>query len=60
MSIQSEIERILTNIAGAYSVLSANGATMPDAQNTDNLASTIVSVPAAKAMTVEQVREICK
>lgn len=61
MSIQSEIERILANVAEAYSVLSAKGATMPDTQNTENLAETIESLEMveAEAMSIETIREIC-
>lgn len=59
MSIQSEISRISGNVADAYSALSEKGATLPAKQNTDNLASTIESIPTAVAMTVEQIREIC-
>ena len=59
MSIQSEIERISANIAGAYSALSAKGAALPSEQNSANLANTVGSIPTATAMTVEQVRAIC-
>lgn len=45
MSIASEITRISENIANAYTSLSAKGATIPQAQNSDNLADTIDSVP---------------
>lgn len=43
MSIQSEIDRISQNIADTYSVAESAGATMPTAQNSDNLAATVVS-----------------
>lgn len=59
MSIQSEINRISGNVADAYSALSAKGATLPSKQNTDNLPSTIESIPTAEAMTVAQIRAIC-
>jgi hypothetical protein len=44
MSIQSEINRIKTNIANAYRLLEEKGATMPDEKNSDNLVETINSL----------------
>lgn len=44
MSITSEISRIQTNIANAYTVAEAKGATMPVTENSDNLATTIESI----------------
>lgn len=44
MSIPSEINRIKANVAETYSVLEGAGATMPSAQNTDNLAETAASI----------------
>ena len=44
MSIESEINRINSNIATAYSVLATKGATMPDTLNSANLASTIMTI----------------
>ena len=44
MSITSEISRIQTNIADAYTAAEAKGATMPVTENSDNLASTIESI----------------
>ena len=44
MSIQTEIDRINANIAAAYTALAAKGATMPTAQNSDNLEATINSI----------------
>lgn len=52
MSIGSQINRINTNIVKAYDALEKVGATLPIDQNSDNLESTIQSVPsilAAKA-----------
>lgn len=46
MSIASEITRISGNIADAYTSLNAKGATMPQDQNSNNLADTIDSIPA--------------
>ena len=45
MSIASEITRINTNIAAAYTACSDKGATMPQTQNSANLADTIDSIP---------------
>lgn len=44
MSVASEIERISGNIATAYSTAEEMGATMPETQNSDNLASTIATI----------------
>ena len=45
MSIESEITRINNNIAATYTALSAKGATMPETENSANLASTVATVP---------------
>lgn len=49
MTIASEIQRIQTNIANAYTACNNKGATMPATQDSDNLATTInsISVPAS-------------
>lgn len=44
MSIQSQINRIKSNIEDAYDALAAKGATMPQTQNSDNLAQTAQSI----------------
>lgn len=44
MSIVSEINRIKTNISNAYTEAENKGATLPQNQNSDNLASTIQSI----------------
>lgn len=44
MTIASEIQRIKTNIANAYTSCNSKGATMPATQNSDNLATTINSI----------------
>ena len=46
MNAQSEIDRITQNVADTYSALEEKGATMPEEQNSDNLAATARSVPA--------------
>lgn len=45
MSITSEIERIKTNIANAYTELENKGATITGERNSDNLSAVIVEVP---------------
>lgn len=45
MSISSEITRINQNIASAYTACNNKGATMPQTQNSSNLAATITSIP---------------
>lgn len=44
MSIASEITRINNNIASAYTQCQSKGATLPQDQNSDNLATTIASI----------------
>lgn len=44
MSVQSEISRIKSNIEDAYDALASKGATMPQTQNSENLASTAQSI----------------
>lgn len=44
MSVQSEINRIKSNIEDAYDALASKGATMPQTQNSDNLAQTAQSI----------------
>lgn len=44
MSITSEIQRINTNIANAYTELENKGATIPTDKNSNNLASTITTI----------------
>ena len=44
MSIANEIARIKTNIENAYTVCNDEGATMPQTQNSVNLATTISSI----------------
>lgn len=44
MSVQSEINRIKSNIEDAYDALASKGAIMPQTQNSDNLAQTAQSI----------------
>lgn len=46
MTIASEVTRIKTNIAQAYTALEEKGATIPEMKNSDNLAEAIGSVSA--------------
>ena len=45
MSISSEISRIKDNISSAYAALDDMGADTPQAQNSENLRSTIETIP---------------
>ena len=45
MSIQNEINRINQNIANAYSAMGNMGATLPETQNSDNMANTVRTIP---------------
>ena len=45
MSVQSEIDRINGNVASTYSALEEMGATMPEQQNSNNMAATVMTVP---------------
>ena len=49
MSVQSQIDRIESNIAAAYTAAADKGATMPATQDSDNLAATISSIASAPA-----------
>ena len=44
MSIQSEINKLRSNLANSYEAASLKGATLPSAQNFDNLASAISTI----------------
>lgn len=44
MSVLSEINRIKTNIAAAYTAVSASGGTLPTSRNSANLPSAIESI----------------
>lgn len=45
MSIQSEINRINDNIAQTYQVAEQKGATLPETQDSNNLANTVLNIP---------------
>ena len=46
MSVQSEIDRIITAVGSAYSKVSEKGGTVPSSQTVANLATAIDSIPA--------------
>ena len=46
MSVQSEIDRIITAVGNAYSKVSEKGGTVPASQTVSNLATAIGSIPA--------------
>lgn len=49
MSVQSEIDRIITAVGNAYSKVSEKGGTVPSSQTVVNLATAIDSIPAGGA-----------
>ena len=49
MSVQSEIDRIITAVGNAYSKVSEKGGTVPSSQTVANLATAIDSIPAGAA-----------
>ena len=49
MSVQSEIDRIITAVGNAYSKVSEKGGTVPASQTVANLATAIDSIPAGAA-----------
>jgi hypothetical protein len=50
MTIASEITRINNNIAAAYTACNNKGATMPQTQNSANLATAISSIPSGSGI----------
>ena len=46
MSVQSEIDRIITAVGNAYNKVSEKGGTLPASQTVANLATAIDSIPA--------------
>lgn len=48
MSIQSEIDRIRQNVAGAYSAVADKGGELPAEQNSAGLAEAVQSIPSSK------------
>ena len=54
MSIASEITRINNNIANAYTECNNKGATMPQTQNSTNLATTIASISGGSSVEIPE------
>ena len=54
MSVASEITRIKNNISSAYTALDGKGATLPQTQDSANLANTIESIPTGDSVVTEQ------
>lgn len=46
--VQTELERIESNVAAAYAAAAEQGADLPEAQNTENLAKTVESIKSVK------------
>ena len=53
MSVQSEIDRIITAVGNAYSKVSQKGGTVPASQTVANLATAIGSIPAGGAPSLQ-------
>ena len=53
MSVQSEIDRIITAVGNAYSKVSEKGGTVPASQTVANLATAIDSIPAGSAPSLQ-------
>ena len=49
MTISSEITKLNTNLEAAYTAVSGKGGTLPQAQNMDNLATAILSIPSGSS-----------
>ena len=53
MSVQSEIDRIITSVGNAYSKVSEKGGTVPASQTVANLATAIDSIPAGSTPSLQ-------
>ena len=53
MSVQSEIDRIITAVGNAYSKVSEKGGTVPSSQTVANLATAIDSIPAGSTPSLQ-------
>lgn len=60
MSIASEITRIKTNIANAYTACGNKGGTLPQTQNSANLAATISNISGSENITWHQCPEAAR
>ena len=52
MTISSELTKLNTNLTNAYTAVSGKGGTLPQAQNFDNLATAISSIPSGGTPTL--------
>ena len=53
MSVQSEIDRIITAVGNAYDKVSKKGGTVPASQTVANLAAAIDSIPAGSSPSLQ-------
>ena len=53
MSVQSEIDRVITAVGNAYSKVSEKGGTVPASQTVANLATAIDSIPAGSTPSLQ-------
>ena len=53
MSVQNEIDRIITAVGNAYSKVSEKGGTVPASQTVANLATAIDSIPASSSPSLQ-------
>ena len=53
MSVQSEIDRIITAVGNAYTKVSEKGGTVPASQTVANLATAIDSIPAGSTPSLQ-------
>ena len=58
MSVQSEIDRIITAVGNAYSKVSEKGGTVPASQTVANLATAIDSIPAGGGAPILQSKSV--
>ena len=58
MSVQSEIDRIITAVGNAYSKVSEKGGTVPASQTVANLATAIGSIPAGGSAPILQSKSV--
>ena len=58
MSVQSEIDRIITAVGNAYSKVSEKGGTVPASQTVANLATAIGSIPAGGGAPILQSKSV--
>lgn len=57
MSVQSEIDRIITAVGNAYSKVSEKGGTVPASQTVANLATAIESIPSGGTLITKTITE---